>query len=252
MRSTIFALVLREIRGKFGANRLGGFWFIFEPLAHILGLLAIFVFLKGHASNVPAQLKFLINGVVPFILFKNIALTGMESVRANKGLFAYRQIKPFDIILARALVELLLMLFIYTALIFFVSFVFEFNAFPIDPISWAFTFFIGILFSVASAIIFCIATRNYPESAALIRLMYFPLYFISGVIFPIALMPRKLMEFLLWNPYLHLIELLRADSIDRYVPHSGVNIMYPLYCTLIITAFALILYRNNRYRLIAG
>ena len=39
LRSVLFALVIREVRGKFGANRLGAFWFVFEPLAHIIVLL---------------------------------------------------------------------------------------------------------------------------------------------------------------------------------------------------------------------
>ena len=41
-RSVVFALLLREVKGRFGGRLIGGFWVLFEPLVH-LGLMTFFM-----------------------------------------------------------------------------------------------------------------------------------------------------------------------------------------------------------------
>ncbi|WP_419204492.1 ABC transporter permease [Bordetella trematum] len=163
VQAVLFALILREIRGKFGSNRLGGFWFIFEPFAHVVLMLIIFSLIRAPMINGVPLILFLVNGIVPFLLFKNITLTGMQAVNANRGLFAYRQIQAFDMILARAIVETSLMGLVYTLILaclwLWGGMSIEFN----DPILWVSAILIGLVFSFSLAIIFCVLISNLPE-----------------------------------------------------------------------------------------
>jgi capsular polysaccharide transport system permease protein len=91
-----------------------------------------------------------------------------------------------------------------------------------------------------------------PEAATVIRLMYMPLYLISGVIFPIWLLPESYVSLLLWNPYLHLIELLRENSIAYYPKVDQVNYFYPAVCAVLSLFIGMSLYRLRRLRLAAS
>jgi capsular polysaccharide transport system permease protein len=51
---------------------------------------------------------------------------------------------------------------------------------------------------------------------------------------------------------LHLVELSRHSFIPQYRPLNGVNLLYPLGCTLLILTIGLAQYRVKRLRLIAS
>ena len=51
---------------------------------------------------------FLVTGMIPFLLFQNLSNRLMDAVEANRGLFAYRQVKPLDTLVSRAMVEALM------------------------------------------------------------------------------------------------------------------------------------------------
>lgn len=252
MRAVVFALVLREVRGKFSANRLAAFWFIFEPVAHIAVMLFIFVVIRNRALPGVEYAIFLVNGIVPFILFKNISLKGMEAANANRGLFAYRQIKPFDMVVARTIVEFSLMMCVFIVTLFGLSWFFGYSVVINKPIEWVFVLAIGCALSFGLALIFCALITIVPEATMVIRIAYMPLYFISGVIFPLWLVPTQFIDYLLWNPYVHIIELLRENSIEYYPTIPQASYVYPLFCALVALVIGLAMYRARRLDIVAS
>lgn len=251
VRAVLFALMLREIRGKFGANRLGAFWFLFEPLGQLMLMLAIFSLIRAPIIHGVPLLLFLVNGIVPFVLFKNISLTGMQAVNANRGLFAYRQIQAIDMISARGLVEFILIALVYGLIVFSLSMWTDLSVAFSDPLRWAVALIIGIILSYSLAILFCIFIAYFPELANLIRMAYLPLYLISGIIFPVAALPDRFISNLLWNPYLHLIEIMRGTSIPYYQVLQQVNLIYPATVALVALFLAMAAYRISKERLVA-
>jgi capsular polysaccharide transport system permease protein len=99
---------------------------------------------------------------------------------------------------------------------------------------------------------FAVVSHGRPRLRSLIRLAIWPLYFASGVIFPVDVAPRDVFEWLLWNPLLHVVELSRHAFIAEYTPAEGVNAWYPIFFALGVGALALALYRANRLRLITS
>lgn len=251
-RDVTFALILREVKGKFGVNRLGAFWFLFEPLAHIGILISIYILVRApHASLVDLPV-FLAAGVVPFLLFKNIALKGMEAINANKALFSYRQIRPFDTVCARAIVESALMVCIYGLVMFVMGFWFGYDVQIHHPLEWAFYAFSGIALSFGLALIFCVIGEAIPESKTLIRLCYMPLYFISGIIVPLWIIPDKFIEWVLWNPYVHIIDGMRRSTFLAYPDVQGISPIYGAAAALLTLFIGLALYRIRRLKLVAS
>ncbi|MDQ2138285.1 ABC transporter permease [Alcaligenaceae bacterium B3P038] len=249
VRAVLFALVVREVRGRFAMNRLGAFWFIFEPLAHIGILLIIFTLVRGKPNYGPPLPMFLVTGIIPFLLFKNISLKGMEAISANKALFAYRQIKPFDTIIARAIVECALMACVYGALIFALGFWGGYDVAIHYPLKWLAVMAIGIIFSIGLALIFCVIGEALPELKSLIKIIFMPLYFISCVIVPLWLIPAHFREWIWWNPFLHLVDGAREATFLYYPDINGVDLIYAAEASLISFFVGVVLYRLRRKQL---
>ena len=80
----------------------------------------------------------------------------------------------------------------------------------------------------------------------------FPLYFASGVLFQVDMLPRETLDWLLLNPLLHLVELSRHAFIPAFVPPHGVSALYPSMFALALCALALLAYRADRLRLVTS
>jgi len=251
VKSVVFALILREVRGRFSQNRLGAFWFIFEPLAHVMIVLLLFTILRGRQTAGIDVPLFLIHGIVPFLLFRNLTLKGMVAVNANRGLLTYKQVKPFDMITARAIVETLLMACVFVLTLAALGWFFDYDIRITRPLQWLGVLATGSALALGCALIFCVVIHALPELESIFRIMFMPLYLVSGVIFPLWLIPREFLPLLLWNPYLHLIELARETSIAHYPRVTEVNLAYPATCAILLLFIGLWLYRARRMQLLA-
>jgi capsular polysaccharide transport system permease protein len=239
------------MRGRLSVHRFGAFWILFEPLAHIVVLMMIHTLLRGTIGNGIDFSMFLAAGVIPFILFKNIALKEMEAVNANKGLFAYRQIKPIDTVIARMIVECALMACVFLLVMFGLAMWAGVDVLIHKPLEWLLVMGLGIIFSFGLGLTFCIIGEALPEAKTFIKLLYMPLYFLSGVIMPIWIIPERFYTYMLWNPYLHFIELLRSETFSEYPESRGISMEYVFAVTLITLFLGLALYRVRRLKLIA-
>ena len=54
------------------------------------------------------------------------------------------------------------------------------------------------------------------------------LYFGSAVLYPLWIIPDHIVEFLLYNPVLQFLELLRENYFDGYPQIDGISFTYPL------------------------
>jgi len=251
MKSVIFALVLREVRGRFGAKRMGAFWFVFEPLAHVLLITAIMTVVRQRTIPGMDAPVFLVTGIVPFLLFRNIALRGMEAINANQGLFAYRQIKPFDCMLVRAIVEFLMMACVYIVLIFGLGFWCGYDVSVSHPLEWLGLIGLGLLLGLSMGLIFAAIVNALPELRTFIRLLFLPLYLLSGVIVPPWRLPEQLLVWLTWNPLLHLIDLIRAAIFSHYPYTPQISLTYVMGFVLVALFIGMAVYRARHRRMVA-
>lgn len=199
----------------------------------------------------PDLLVFLVSGIIPFLLFKNIALKGMEAVSANKALFAYRQIKPVDTVLARAISETALMSCVYILVVFALGFWGDHEVLIARPVLFMSMVLLGILLSLGLALIFCVVGEAMPEIKNLIKLAYMPLYFLSGVIMPLWIVPPTFRDYLLWNPYVHIIDGIREATFAYYPQVPGIDFQYAASVTLGVLFIGVMLYRSRRQQLLA-
>lgn len=250
-RGVLFALVLREMKGRVGGQWVGAVWTLIEPLMHVLVILTIFTTLRAGAFPGVEAPVFLATGLLPYFLFQHLSIRLMDGIDANRGLYAYRQVKPFDTLMSRAVVEVLMNGLVYAVTLGLLGWA-GLHALPADPLQvlgiHALLFLLGTGFGVFAAV----ASHDRPRVRSFIRISMMPMYFISGVIFPVHVAPPEVLHWLLMNPLLHLIELSRHAFIPDYPVLEGVGLRYPLLCTLALCAVSLSLYRVNRLRLVTS
>ena len=77
-------------------------------------------------------------------------------------------------------------------------------------------------------------THANPGINVCVRTMFFPLYFISGVLVPAVYIPHAILPILLLNPFLHLAELIRSQVFSDYEPVEGVSVEYVMVMALVL------------------
>ena len=246
-RAVLFALVLREVRTRVGRHWTGIVWTLFEPLAHVLVILTVFGYLRNISSPVMEFPVFLVSGLMPYFLFRNLAQRLTDSIDANRGLFSYRQVKPFDTVVARGIVECLtwlgVLLFTLATLLWL-----GFEAVPRRPLEFFGLALLAATLGGGLGLLLAVTTHGHPRVRTMVRMLYMPLYITSGVIFSIDRLPPSFMEWLSWNPMLHLVDLARNAFEPRHLPHEGLGWDFPAAFALIMLALALAIYWRDRQK----
>ena len=242
-QAAVKALFLREIKTRFGKYRLGYFWAVLEPAAHLLVLMVIFGFIMHRTMPDISFPVFLLNGIIPYFIFTNITNRSIGAIEANLGLFNYRPVKPIDTIIARASLETLIYAAVYLILMAIVWVLGEEYSVT-NILILVFSWFLLIIFSCGLGLVFMVLGKTFPELAKFLPIVLKPLYFISCIMFPIHSVPKEYWHYLLWNPIVHAIELSRESVVAGYLT-DGVSLGYLALSAIIMLFIGLALYRTR-------
>ncbi len=224
----ISALTLRETRSRYGNSKLGFFWALFEPFAHTVVFIAIFSAL-GRASPIGESLGlFLLTGIIPWLLFSNIASQIMGGVSANKALLGYPQVMPIDITISRVILEfstLFLVMLFFLGIAVYLGISIRIGSF-LDMMSVT---GLIVLLGTGIGLINAAIVPHYPSYRSIYSAFVRPFYFMSGIFFTADFLSPEVYEMIDFNPLLHLIEWFRSgfyqsfDS-DLYDPSYAVSV----------------------------
>lgn len=227
-------MFLREIKTRFGETKLGYAWVVIEPMLHIVFLILVFSFLRDRMMPQVPFVLFMITGLIPFFLFKNIARALMGSVNANSALFAYRPVRPFAVYIARTLLEAVIYGAIF-GIILAVIWWFDFVPFSIaHPLELMALTTLIVLFALTFGIVLSLVNHVFPSIKIIVDVLFSLLYFLSGIMFPLWIIPAEYMQYLEWNPMLHLIEMFRESFFAYYPVVDGISGAYPVWWVLIM------------------
>ena len=98
------------------------------------------------------------------------------------------------------------------------------------------------LFGFGLAMIMMVVGYYGGEISKIIGLIFTILYFISGIIYSIHIIPEPYFSYLLYNPFIHNIELMRHALAPNY-PADHIDIGYFLKWMVSVNFFGLLLYK---------
>jgi capsular polysaccharide transport system permease protein len=241
-RDVIYALLLREIASRFGKSRGGYLWVLVEPVAHLVFPIMIFGFIRQIVVPGIDYAVFLVYGFLPFLLFKAICIQTMEGTHANRGLLSYRQVLLMDVFVAKALAYCVIQTVVF-GIVFTGLAMLGFDVRPSLPIELAGVLILTVMLAFGLGLLFAALCSMAPDARTLIRLLFIPLYFMSGVLFPITRFPDEWVRLLAINPVLHLVEMSRAVGLGHYEPMRHLSVTYPVALATISMFIGLALYR---------
>jgi capsular polysaccharide transport system permease protein len=96
-------------------------------------------------------------------------------------------------------------------------------------------FGLGVVLAAISSLV--------PDARSIIKIMFMPLYFASGILFPVTRFPDEWVRWMSLNPVLHVVELSRTMAIDGYRPMQYMSVTYPVALALSLTLLGFMLYR---------
>ncbi len=245
----IYALILREIKTRFGRNKLGYLWALLEPMLFVSIFVLIFTLRGSTAPSGMPLVSFFVVGMSGFLFFRSCMSNTMSAISSNRSLLTFPQVTLFDVVAARALLEVttmsIVLILLLTALVFLGE--------PVaveNPIAVLGYLSLMALLGIGLGMGFGALGEMMPTVVFLVNaLVSRPLFFISGVFFTAEMMVPDLREPLLLNPLLHMMEGLRSSFFVEF--HStDVSLDFAVIGAVTAVLFGLLLQRALRKRIL--
>ena len=208
------ALILREAETRLFASRTSWIWVFAEPVVHVGYLMFLYSSISVHKVGQMDTIIWLVIGLQCFFLFRDVGNSVSNAPSANRALFAYRQVKPIDTIISRALLEGFVWIVVLIALII-TSELLGHEFAPEEPLQLILAFLGLWLTGIGVGMVIASLAALADEVRLLIRLIMRPLYFVSGVVFPLSSLPPDWRAVLMLNPVANAIEAAR-HAVSRF------------------------------------
>lgn len=247
----ISALMLRETKTRYGEHKLGFLWAIIEPLIMVAVFVGIFSSIRSDSPGGMPLVPFMLSGIVPFTLFRDTMGQMQGAIGLNRMLFAFPQVTTFDVIIARGLLEILLLGGVFILLLVGI----HFAGYPINierPLGVLAACLLLGMMGIGLGFVFASISPIMPSmrqisSAVLGR----PLFLSSGIFFIAETVPGGVREYLLYNPLMHILELLRSAFFYEFESPYG-DWTYATTWSVCTLAFGLLVHQAAKKRAIVG
>lgn len=236
----ITALILREMATTYGRSPGGYLWAVMEPVAGIALLSAVF-----SIGFIAPQLgisfaMFYATGMVPFLFYADIAGKIATSLMFSKPLLAYPSVTYVDAILARFILNVLTQLMVAYVVLVGIMLTLETRVIPdLLIIVQAFALSAALALGIGVLNAFLFTKYNVWQRAWSILMR--PLFIISGIFFLPESIPEPYQGFLLYNPLVHIVGLMRRGFYASYdAPYVSVTFVLGLSLACLVIGLLLL------------
>ncbi len=219
------ALFLREAVVRLSTGRIAWLWLLIDPMIQIVFLIILFTTIRMRVIVGMDTAVWILVGVLAFTIFRNTAIQGMNAIGPNRALFNYRQVKPVDTVLVRAVLEGFLLLIVSMVLCSASAFI----GLDISPDNLLLIlsavlslWLIGLGFGLVTSVIVVLL----PDIGKILKIIMMPLYLCSGVIWPLNSLPVEIQEVLWYNPLVHCVDAVRLGFSSQYQVINELSLLY--------------------------
>ena len=243
-------VLLRECYVRYFSSRAGLLMAFAEPIVTICVLIVLFRYLGRQAPIGETNMQYFAIAVMIYFTFVMTEKYVRSGVSANSNLFYLSVIKPNDIFVARAIIELLEKIATFLLMIFLFYLAMGFG-WPDEYFATFAPFFVAGLLGFGFGIINLVITHYAPIYQLFWGLITRALFLTSGKFFLIEQMPRMAQEALYYNPILHLVSWSRTGYYEEY-NSTFIDLKYPIIMAVVATFVGLVLERTFRIEIITA
>ncbi len=247
----IHALIMRETLSRYGDHKLGFLWAILEPLLMVTMIASVVSLMRGNSSESMPLVPFMITGFVPFFMFRNTMNQLKNAVASNRRLLGFPQVTTFDAIVARVLLEggVLLSVFVFMlSMAYLIGFEFRVE----NPLGVLVVCLCLLLLGTGIGFVLATLIPVMPSVGQVSSLIFGrPMMVTSGLFFTAESVPEPFRGWLLYNPILHLMELMRSYFFYEFESPHG-SWFYAGSWVVGTFTFGLLIHQALRRRAIVG
>jgi capsular polysaccharide transport system permease protein len=219
--NVIRALMLRDMRTRFGGSYWGYVVVLLWPVVHIFVMVGIMVF-RGIPSPMGNDaVLFVATGAVPVLVFQYTSREAMKAMLVNRPLMYYPQVKAFDIMVARFLVETIKG-FQGLIIIILILLSMGIDPTPAVPALAISGYLMALLLGLGLGAINMAIMTVFPGWLWGYIVITVFLYMTSGVFFLPSFLPEEIYSLMKWSPIVQIVEWVRI----AYNPQLGLTVDY--------------------------
>ncbi|KQX44813.1 MULTISPECIES: ABC transporter permease [unclassified Ensifer] len=203
------ALLIRDLMLRFGHGNIGFMWLVGEPLILTVGVMIAWSVMYGAQKHGVNIAPLVLTGYTTLTLLRHFVGRYVHCFRQNSGLLFHRCVKPADTLFARGILESIGLL-----IAFFVAYIPLLLLGVTEPI-YDFTIVLGAWILLCfwcngfAAILACLAELSDAVERFVGPVMYLAIP-LTGSFYMIGWLPLNAQQLLLYSPFVHGNEMLRA------------------------------------------
>ena len=247
--SVMLGLLVREYNFKIGDSRIGWFWILTEPIVQVAALSGLWYVARVQAIlDVPVAL-FITTGLVSFSFFRECISYVPRIVSQSTPLFDFRQVKPFDAMLARFILNTLITIIAAVLFLLCLWWFFDYKIAPARPMELIGTIAMLAAGGFGLSLILGVFGTLYDAVRRGAEYATRPLFFLSGIFFAYQQLPMPVQDILKWNPAIQYITLIRCYMFGHEIPR-GISPDIMSFVSLALLAGGAIVYYAYRIKLV--
>jgi capsular polysaccharide transport system permease protein len=233
---------------KFGKSYFGYVWIFLEPSLHIAMWVVIFGFIRQRHVDDMSIFLFLLTGVVPFLYISSYLNKCTKTMKSIKAVLNYQPVKPIDTLVATLIVDTSICIILFVTGVLILLYINDpfvlYNPLRLLYIGLELVFLIFGL-----GLILSIFGYYYIDAPFVITILMRILYFTSGAIIPLEIIPDAIRAYLEYNPFYQIIALIRTCFSPKIIPSELSNI-YVFNFTICAIFLGLALYFTSRHNIL--
>ncbi len=250
--NVVFALIFRDLKSRSGQESYGLLSLVgilLEPAITVFLMSMFYYLLRRQEVQGVSIFLFLTVSITAFTIIRRSIATIPRALRGSRAFYTFPNVKPFDVALARFIIEVVLTL-LGGAILLFLLWWFRDEAIRHDKLLEGFgilallmvagfglSLFLGIYGTIFPAVLKVVAATG--------RI----LFFVSCVIHAAIELPPEAQTVLIWNPLAHAMELLRYETLGIR-PFLHVSYGYFAGFAAICLFLGFIAYYPNRFKVL--
>ncbi|MEQ1517641.1 MAG: ABC transporter permease [Usitatibacteraceae bacterium] len=235
--------MMREVVTRFGRENLGALWLVAEPMIFTLGVTTLWtVGGLNHGGTGMPIVAFAVTGYSSVLLWRNCANHSLGAIDSNSALLYHRNVKVFDVLLTRSVLEIAGASGSYAILA--TSFtLLGWMSWPVDLLQVLFGWILLAWFGTAVAFVIGAGTAYSEIVERLWGPTSYLLFPLSGAAFMVDWLPPALQKVVLLIPMVHGLEIMREGYFGNTV-RTHYDVGYFVICCMVLSLFGMYLVRD--------
>lgn len=237
-------LILRELHSRYGRENVGFLWVIVEPMILASVITIIHLNQPSHSADTNSLAAYAIIGYTIFIIFRNTFNQAAGAIEVNQPLLYHRMVTIFDIIAARALMDIMAC-YAVTVVLLSICIMVGLAEPPARPLYLITAALLMGWFTLGLTLIASCATYRNELWSRQIHVMSYLSIPISGAWFSLGSLPPSFSDALRWFPMTLIFEQARYGQFEN-APGKFVDPAYVVAWCAALTFAGLLFTRRLR------